>query len=149
MKVPTMKFPQKILFLFVFLFAGCALSATALAAGPVVVDAHPPAKGARSPQYTVDADTRLLDGNQLGRALAAVAKDKARGANTPVAVLVDPALSMNDVSALARVVRQSGMKHVRYFVYHGDRSMVAEFVPGGDNAFPRSRLDSEVMAAPK
>jgi hypothetical protein len=145
MRLLTMKFPQKIL----YMLAGWTLSAAAMAAGPVVVDAHPPAKGAKSPQYTVDADTRRLDGKQLGQALAAVAKDKARGVNTPVAVLVDPTLSMNDVGALARVVRQSGMKNVRYFVYHGDPSMVAEFVPGSDNAFPRSRLDSEMMAAPK
>lgn len=140
---------MKLLHKILFLAAGLSLAGAAMAASPVVVDAHPPAKGAKSPQYTVDADTRRLDGRQLAIALAAVAKDKTRGAGTPVAVLLDPALSLNDVGVLARVMRQSGMKQVRYFVYQGDRSMVAEFVPGGDNAFPRSRLESEVMAAPR
>jgi hypothetical protein len=141
-----MKLSQKIL----FLLAGWSLCAVAAARSPVVVDTYPPAKGAKTPQYTLDADTRRLDGRQLGMALMAVAKDKARGANTPVAVLVDPTLTLNDLNAVARVMRQSGMKHVRYFQYQADHSMVAEFVPGNpDNAFPRSRLDSEVMAAPR
>jgi hypothetical protein len=141
-----MKLSQKLL----FLLAGWSLCAVAAARSPVVVDMHPPAKGVKAPQYTVDADPRRLDGRQLGMALAAVARDKKRGADTPVAVLVDPALSLNDVNAAARIVRKSGMKHARYFLYEGDRSMVSEFVPSNpDNAFPRSRLDSEVMAAPK
>lgn len=140
-----MKLFQKIL----FLLAAWSLCAAA-ARSPVVVDTFPPAKGAKTPQYTVDADARRLDSKQLGMALAAVAKDKKRGPATPVAVLVDPALSLNDIDALARAVRLSGMKNARYFVYQHERAMVVEFVPGNpDNAFPRSRLDSEVMAAPK
>jgi hypothetical protein len=142
----AMKLSQKIL----FLLAGWSLCAVAAARSPVVVDTYPPAKGAKAPRYSVDADARRLDGKQLGMALAAVAKDKKRGVDTPVAVLVDPALTINDLNAVARVVRQAGMKHVRYFQYQADRSMVAELVPGNpDGAFPRSRLESEVMAAPK
>jgi hypothetical protein len=141
-----MKLFQKIL----FLLAAWSLCAAAAARSPVVVDTFPPAKGAKAPQYTVDADGRRLDGKQLGMALAGVARDKKRGADTPVAVLVDPALTLNDVSALARTVHQAGMKNAKYFLYQRDRAMVTEFVPGNpDNAFPRSRLESEVMAAPK
>lgn len=141
-----MKLFQKIL----FLLAAWSLCAAAAARSPVVVDTFPPAKGAKTPQYTVDADARRLDGKQLGMALTAVARDKKRGPDTPVAVLVDPTLSVNDINALARVVHLSGMKNARYFVYQRDRAMVMEFTPGNpDNAFPRSRLDSEVMAAPK
>ncbi|ANN68220.1 hypothetical protein [Bordetella bronchialis] len=141
-----MKLFHKIL----FLLAAWSLCAAAAARSPVVVDTFPPPKGAKTPQYTVDGDARRLDGKQLGMALAAVARDKKRGADTPVAVLLDPVLTLNDIGALARVVNQSGMKRARYFVYQRDRSMVTEFTPGNpDNAFPRSRLDSEVMAAPK
>ncbi|ARP85703.1 hypothetical protein [Bordetella genomosp. 9] len=141
-----MNFSRKIL----FLLAGWSLCAVAAARSPVIVDTYPPAKGGKAPQYTVDAETRRLDRRQLGMALAAVGKDKNRGVNTPVAVLIDPALSLTDINAVSRVVRQSGMKHVRYFVYQGDRSMVSEFVPSNpDSAFPRSRLESEMMAAPK
>ncbi|ARP83173.1 hypothetical protein CAL12_21710 [Bordetella genomosp. 8] len=141
-----MKLFQKIL----FLLAAWSLCGAAAARSPVVVDTFPPAKGAKTPQYTVDADARRLDGKQLGMALTAVARDKKRGPDTPVAVLVDPTLTLNDISALARVVHQAGMKSARYFQYQRDRGMITEFVPGNpDAAFPRARLDSEVMAAPK
>jgi hypothetical protein len=143
--VSIIKVPSKIL----FLLAGLGLCGTALAANPVVVSTYPPAKGAKMPQYSVDADAQRLDGRQLGIALSTVAKDKARGATTPVAVLLDPALTLADVDTLARSVTQSGMNNVRYFVYQGDRSMVAEMVPHTASAFPRSRLESEIMAAPK
>ena len=126
------------------------LCGAALAAGPVVVDSHVPAKGARAPQFTVVGATRKLDARQMGRALDGVAKDSRRGPSTPVAVLLDPALTLKDVGTVVRFVGQSGMKHVRYFVYQGaDRNMVMEMSPGAGQAFPRSRLDSEVMAAPK
>lgn len=143
--VSIFKVPSKVL----FLLAGLCLYGTALAAGPVVVDSYPPAKGAKSPQYTVNGNASRLDGRQLGAALGAVAKDKARGANTPVAVLLDPALTLADVDSLTRSVSQSGMNNVRYFVYQDGRSMVAEMTPRGNAAFPRTRLESEVMAAPK
>jgi hypothetical protein len=143
--VSIIKVPSKIL----FLLAGLGLCGAALAASPVVVSTYPPAKGAKMPQYSVDADTQRLDGRQLGIALSTVAKDKARGATTPVAVLLDPALTLADVDTLARSVTQSGMNNVRYFVYQGDRSMVAEMAPHTASAFPRSRLESEIMAAPK
>lgn len=141
-----MKLFQKVL----FLLAAWSLCAAAAARSPVVVETFPPPKGAKAPQYTVDTDARRLDGKQLGMALAAVARDKKRGPDTPVAVLVDPTLTLNDINALARVVHQSGMKSARYFQYQRDRAMIMEFVPGNpDGAFPRTRLDSEVMAAPK
>ncbi len=142
-----MKLFQKILFLLAA-WSLCAAAAARLPGGRV--DTYAPAKGAKTPQYTVDADARRLDGKQLGMALAAVARDKKRGPVTPVAVLVDPALTVNDINALARVVSLSGMKNARYFVHQRDRAMIMEFTPANpDNAFPLSRLDSEVMAAPK
>lgn len=131
-----------------FALVGWGVCAAALA-GPVVIDTYAPAKGAKTPQFTVDADTRPLDADQLGQSLAAVVQDKGRGADTPVAVLLDPALTLVDVGNLVELVDKSGLKHVRYFVYDGGRTMVAEAVPRAGQSFPRSRLDSEVMAAPK
>lgn len=142
--------PWRSLRLSLVALAFSGLCGAALAAGPVVVDSYVPAKGTRTPQFTVDGATRKLDARQMGRALDGVAKDKARGPSTPVAVLLDPALTLKDVSTVVRFVGQAGMKHVRYFIYQGtDRNMVMEMNPGAGHAFPRSRLDSEVMAAPK
>ncbi|OZI37966.1 hypothetical protein CAL29_06285 [Bordetella genomosp. 10] len=117
--------------------------------GPVVVEVHPPAKGARQPQFSLGGDAARLDGQQLGQALGTVAKDKARGPMTPVAVLVDADMTLADLNSIATLAAQAGMKQVRFFISDSDRTMVTEVVPQAGHAFPRNRLESEVMAAPK
>jgi hypothetical protein len=128
--------------------AGWGLCLVAWAA-PVVIDTYAQGKAAVSAQYTVNADHRRLDRYQLRQALFMVAKDKTRGVTTPVAVLLDPALSLKEVSAVERVVKQAGLRQVRYFIYQSNRSMMKELMLSSDKIFPRSRLDSEMMAAPK
>jgi hypothetical protein len=105
-------------------------------------------------QYTLDADKRRHSVHHLAPVLGTIAKNKGWGGATPMAVLLDPGLSLNDVSGLVRIIQRSGMRNVRYFVYQQNRLMVAELRFGAvnafpDNAFPRSRLDSEMMAAPR
>ncbi|MFC4275419.1 hypothetical protein [Achromobacter aloeverae] len=119
------------------------------ARGPVVVEVYPPAKGAHQPQFSLGDDKARLDGRQLGLALGTVAKDKARGPMTPVAILVDSTMTLADVGGIATLAAQAGMKQVRFFVSDGERNMVTEVVPQAGAAFPRARLESEVMAAPK
>jgi len=121
---------------------------------PVVVDTYVATKLGKTLQYTVNAEKHRFNTFQLGQVLSALAKDKRRGATLPVAVLLDPSLSLNEVSALARLVQRSGMRYARYFVYQTNRSMLAELQFNSvkvfpDNAFPRARLEAEMMAAPK
>jgi len=117
--------------------------------GPVVVEVFPPAKGAHQPQFTVGEDATRLDGRQLGLALGGVAKDKARGPMTPVAILVDANMTLADLNGLVNLATQAGMKQIRFFTLDSERTMVTEVVPQTGSAFPRGRLESEVMAAPK
>lgn len=117
--------------------------------GPVVVEVFPPAKGAHQPQFTVGEDATRLDGRQLGLALGGVAKDKARGPMTPVAILVDANMTLADLNGLVSLATQAGMKQIRFFTLDSERTMVTEVVPQTGSAFPRGRLESEVMAAPK
>ncbi|WP_156414316.1 hypothetical protein [Bordetella sp. N] len=117
--------------------------------GPVVVDVFPPAKGAQQPQFSVGEDSTRLDGRQLAMALGTVAKDKARGPMTPVAVLVDASMSLAELNSIVTLANQAGMKQIRFFVADSERTMVTEVVPQAGTAFPRGRLESEVMAAPK
>jgi biopolymer transport protein ExbD len=129
--------------------AADAVNAKNAPRGPVVVDVFPPAKGAQQPQFAVGDDKTRLDGRQLALALGTVAKDKARGPMTPVAVLVDANMSLAELNSIVTLANQAGMKQIRFFVADSERTMVTEVVPQAGAAFPRGRLESEVMAAPK
>jgi hypothetical protein len=139
---------MKVLKKILLALAGWGVCAAALA-GPVVVDTYAPSQSIKKTQFTIEPDTRPLDADQLRQTLQGVTDDKARGPHTPVAVMLDPALTLEQVAKIRKALDASGLDNVRYFIYDGDRTMVYEAVPRAGEAFPRTRLESEVMAAPK
>jgi hypothetical protein len=133
---------------FIGALAGLTLSVAAIAAEPVVVQAYPTAKGAKYPTYTVDNAKKRLTFDELGRTLGAVAGDPARGRETPVAVLADSQLKLDDVNNVVGLIGSVGLTNVRYYALGKGSPMMSEFVPQASRAFGRDKLN-EMLSAPR